>query len=54
MIRRSMVGTKVHDTIIYFARQRVKSGYEMEPEQQSMIHTSHKIFNFSKEVVEVD
>lgn len=40
--------------IIYFARQRVKSGYEIVPEQQSMIHTSHKIFNFSKEVVEVD
>ena len=40
--------------IIYFARQRAKSGYEMDHDQQPLIHTSHKIFNYSKEVVEVD
>ena len=39
--------------IIYFARQRAKATYEMEQEQP-MTHTTHKIFNFSKEVVEVE
>ena len=39
--------------IIYFARQKVKNAYLIEPEE-SKILTTHKIFNFAQEPVEVD
>ena len=40
-------------SVIYFARQKVKGAYEIEP-QETNIRTTHKIFNFSKEVAEVE
>ena len=39
--------------ILYFKRQKIKAGYEIEP-QQSNIITTHKIFNYRKETVEVE
>ena len=39
--------------IIYYARQKLKNSYVIEPEE-SKILTSHKIYSFTKEAVEVD
>ncbi len=39
--------------LVYVRRQKLKAGYEMEPQQNTII-TTHKIFNFSQEAVEVE
>ena len=39
--------------LVYVRRQKLKAGYDMEPQQSSII-TTHKIFNFSQEAVEVE
>ncbi len=39
--------------ILYFKRQKLKAGYEIESQQNTII-TTHKIFNFSQEAVEVE
>ena len=39
--------------VLYFRRQKVRNSYNIEP-QQSTIITTHKIFNFSNEAVEVE
>ena len=39
--------------IIYYARQKLKNSYVIEPEE-SKILTSHKIYSFTKEAVELD
>ena len=39
--------------LLYFKRQKLKAGYEAD-QHQSNITTTHKIFNFSQEAVEVE
>ena len=39
--------------ILYFKRQKIRAGYDIEPQREDVI-TTHKIFSFSNEAVEVE